>query len=265
MSVKVVSWNVNGIRALHKKGLADFLKQARPDIFCVQETKANVDQIETELRTLGYEMSHWSSAKRKGYSGVATFLNARALNTDLGIGREEYDSEGRFVINRFEKFDLYNIYFPNGGSGEVRHLFKQQFLAHLAEHLSADIKKGREIIVVGDYNIAHKDIDVYDPQGLDGQSGFKPEERAWFSSFLELGFVYTFRHFFPTTPKKFSWWPYQTMGRMGNRGWRIDYICVTKGLVPMLRTANVWSEVEGSDHCPVVATFDDALLESRSP
>ncbi len=254
--VKLVSWNVNGIRASSKKGLTQFVQDEKPDILCLQETKAHIDQCEEHLRKLGYEESYWSSAVRKGYSGVATFVHKPPQKITKGIDIHDYDSEGRFVITEHEAFDLYNIYFPNGGSGDLRHNFKQQFLKDLVEHLKPKIKKGRPVIVVGDYNIAHTEIDIYDPKRLAKESGFLPEERQWFTDFLNLGFVDTFRKFHPGEKDRYSWWSYREMARPGNRGWRIDYICVTKNLEKNLVSANILDQIEGSDHCPVIAELE---------
>lgn len=254
--MKIISWNLNGIRACYKKGLSDFLLKEKPDIFCVQETKAHLEQVEHEVQKLGYTQSFWSSAIRKGYSGVATFLNHEPGEVKKGWGQEEYDSEGRILWSRHPHFDLYNIYFPNGGSGDVRHLFKQKFLMDLNTHLQKELASGRKIIVVGDYNVAHKEHDVYDPVRLSKESGFLPEERKWMDSFLNLGFVDTFRHFFPEEKNRYSWWSYRELARISNRGWRIDYICISKNLLPNLKSAQILDSVEGSDHCPVVAELE---------
>jgi exodeoxyribonuclease-3 len=152
-------------------------------------------------------------------------------------------------------FDLYNIYFPNGGSGIERHNFKQKFLKDLNLHLKEKLATGREIIVVGDYNVAHEAIDVHDPVRLSKESGFLPEERAWFDDFLDLGFIDTFRYLKPSEPKRYSWWDMRTFARVSNKGWRIDYICISKGLEKNLVSADILDQVQGSDHCPVVATF----------
>jgi len=250
--MKMISWNVNGIRACSKKGLSEFLQKEKPDVFCVQETKAHLEQVEEPIRRLGYEVAFWSSAQRKGYSGVATFCNQVPKQTFRGWGIAEYENEGRIMITDHGAFDLYNIYFPNGGSGDERHSFKQKFLKDLNEHLKTKIKAGREIVVLGDYNVAHREIDVYDPVRLSVESGFLPEERQWFDSFLQLGFVDTYRHFHPNEKDKYSWWSYRELARIGNRGWRIDYICITKGLLPKLKSAQVLDDIEGSDHCPIV-------------
>ncbi len=254
--MKIVSWNVNGIRACYKKGLMEFLDDQCPDFLCLQETKAHIDQVEDGAKTLGYQNSYWSSAVRKGYSGVATFSDIKPLVVERGIGNQKYDSEGRIVISKLPQFDLYNIYFPNGGSGEERHGFKQQFLKDLNVHLKAQLKAGKSVVVVGDYNVAHNEMDVYDPVRLSKTSGFLPEERQWFEDFLKLGFVDTFRHFHPQKKEQYSWWSYRELARIGNRGWRIDYVCISKSLLPHLKSAEILMSVEGSDHCPVVAELE---------
>jgi exodeoxyribonuclease-3 len=253
--MKIVSWNVNGIRACYKKNLRDFILETKPDVLCLQETKAHIDQVEPEARLLNFKQSHWSSAVRKGYSGVATFHNDEIKDVKLGIGQNEYDSEGRIVVTDHGHFELYNIYFPNGGSGEARHQFKQKFLKDLHAHLKPKVQKGTPIVLVGDYNIAHTEADIYDPKRLDGESGFMPEERQWMTEFFELGFVDTFRKFHASKKERYSWWSYRELARITNRGWRIDYISVTKNLEKNLVSADILDQVEGSDHCPVIATF----------
>ncbi|HEY1078943.1 MAG TPA: exodeoxyribonuclease III [Bdellovibrio sp.] len=255
--MKIISWNVNGIRACYKKNLMDFVRTEKPDILCLQETKAHIDQVEDEVRKMTWQHSYWSSAKRKGYSGVATFTNLEPKAVQYHFNDiPEYESEGRIVMADMGPFDLYNIYFPNGGSGIERHNFKQQFLKDLNIHLKDKLATGRQVVVVGDYNVAHESIDVHDPIRLSKESGFLPEERAWFDSFLDLGFIDTFRYFKPTEAKRYSWWDMRTYGRISNRGWRIDYVCISKGLEKYLASADILDQVEGSDHCPVVATLD---------
>jgi exodeoxyribonuclease-3 len=253
--MKLISWNVNGIRAAYKKTLSEFIEALEPDILCLQETKAHQDQVEESVKTLGFDSADWSSAIKKGYSGVATFSLKKPLHVSKGIDIPHYDSEGRFVITEYPEFTLYNIYFPNGGSGEERHNFKQKFLKDLNTHLKAELGKGKKIVVVGDYNVAHLEIDVHDPVRLSKVSGFLPEERAWFDSFLKLGFIDTFREFHPDEKDRYSWWDYRTLSRTVNRGWRIDYICISNNLRPHLKAADILDTVEGSDHCPVVAEF----------
>lgn len=250
--MKIISWNVNGIRACYKKNLLGFVKEQKADFLCLQETKAHIDQVEEEAKMLGYQQSYWSSAVRKGYSGVATFTNQKLVANNKGWGQPEYDTEGRIVVTSTSHFDLYNIYFPNGGSGDERHHFKQKFLKDLNVHLKEQLRT-KNIILVGDYNVAHTEIDVHDPVRLSKESGFLPEERAWFDSFLDLGFIDTFRHFHPDKKNAYSWWSYRELARVNNRGWRIDYICISDSLLENLKSADILDQVEGSDHCPVVA------------
>jgi exodeoxyribonuclease-3 len=254
--IKLVTWNVNGIRASYPKGLSQLVAEMKPDILCLQETKAHREQVEPDGQTLGFPYDAWSSAIRKGYSSVATFSRIEPQKISKHIDHPEYEKEGRIVWSTYEHFDLYNIYFPNGASGEERHFFKQTFLKSLWSHLQFEIKRGREIIVVGDYNIAHKEIDVYDPKGLSKESGFLPEEREWFDEFLKLGFVDAYRHLNPEKKQMYSWWSYRELARGKNKGWRIDYICITQGLLKNLKSCDILMEQLGSDHCPVVAEFE---------
>lgn len=249
--MKIITWNVNGIRACAKKGLQDFVDSEKPDILCLQETKAHLNQVELDLQKLKFPHSYWSSAQRKGYSGVATYVKEDVEFKD-GWGLDEYTKEGRIAWTAHKHFDLYNIYFPNGGSGEERHNFKQKFLQDLNAHLKKELQKGKKIIVVGDYNVAHAEIDVYDPVRLSKESGFLPEERKWMDSFLEMGFVDAFRKFNFGIKNRYSWWSYRELARISNRGWRIDYICVSKNLEENLKSAEILDNIEGSDHCPVV-------------
>ncbi len=254
--MKIVSWNVNGIRAVANKGFLTFYEETSPDVLCLQETKVHPEQLEPELvRPLGC-CSYWSAASRRGYSGTATFCKTPPHEAVYGIGVRKFDSEGRFVITDHRDFLLYNVYFPNGGSGPERHAFKQEFLRKFNRHLQRQIAAGREIVLVGDYNIARMDIDVYDPVRLSSASGFLPEERAWFEEFLAGGFVDCFRQFHPEERDRYSWWSYRENARMGNRGWRIDYVCVTKGLAARVKDCNIWDHVTGSDHCPVYVDID---------
>lgn len=254
--IKLITWNVNGIRASYPKGLSQLVAEVKPDILCLQETKAHREQVEPVAQTLGFPFDTWSSAERKGYSSVATFSQLEPNKVKTSIDYPEYEREGRIVWSSYDNFDLYNIYFPNGGAREERHNFKQTFLKHLKAHLEFEIKRGKEIVVVGDYNIAHLDIDVFAPAQLSTESGFLPEEREWFDQFLNLGFVDTYRHFNPDKKKVYSWWSYRELGRIKNNGWRIDYICVTKGLLPYVKSCEVMMDQQGSDHCPVVAEFE---------
>lgn len=254
--MKIITWNVNGIRAVAKKGLLEFMSKTQPDILCLQETKAHPDQIEPELMNpFGYT-SHWSAAQRPGYSGTVTYVKATVNEVKTGIGIKKFDSEGRFVVTRHPDFLLYNVYFPNGSSGQDRHLYKQEFLKKFTAHLEQQIKAGNNIVLVGDYNVAHADIDVYDPEALANVSGFLPIERQWFSEFLAIGFTDLFRHFHGNAQHRYTWWNYIDKSRLGNRGWRLDYVCVTHGLLKKAKSCEILDDVMGSDHCPVLVEFD---------
>ena len=253
--MKLISWNVNGVRAAAKKGLLEFISSEKPDLLCLQETKASPEQVDEVVQTALGPTRYWSSASKKGYSGTATIALKPAQAHTIGIGITEYDSEGRFVITRHPSFDLYNVYFPNGARAE-RHPFKQKFLKDFKAHLQSELGKGRQIIVVGDYNIAPADIDVFDPAKLARTTGFLPEEKAWFKEFLAVGFIDTFRHLHPDEKNRYSWWNQMERARLTNRGWRIDMICISQGLVPALRRADILDQVEGSDHCPVVVQME---------
>lgn len=254
--MKLVTWNINGVRASYEKSLVSFIQNVKPDILCLQETKAHPDQVEPAMIKMGYPQSFWSAGVRKGYSGVATFTNNPVFDHYTGIGEDQYDREGRIVWTRHQDFDLYNIYFPNGSSSLERHQYKQNFLKDLNLHLAFEIKRGRAIIVVGDYNVAHDDIDVYDPPGLSQVSGFLPEERTWFNDFLNLGFTDVFRHFHKDKKDQYSWWSYKDQARVKNNGWRIDYISVTPDLLPKIKSCEILMAQEGSDHAPVVIELD---------
>ncbi len=250
---KIITWNVNGIRACAQKGaLFSYLRREDPDFLCLQETKAHPDQLEGGTHHPEGRKSFWSSAQRKGYSGTVTYCKAEPKAVAHGIGIRKFDTEGRFVITDVGDFILFNVYFPNGGMGPERHEFKQEFLIRFTEHLIRLNKSGREIVLVGDYNVAYLDIDVFDPPRLSKISGFLPEERTWFLEFLKGGFTDCFRHLHPMLERKFTWWSYQEQGRIGNHGWRIDHICVTKGLVNRIVRAEIHDDVTGSDHCPVL-------------
>jgi exodeoxyribonuclease III len=254
--MKIISWNVNGIRSCGQKGLFDFWERQNPDLLCLQETKAHPDLLEdTLVSPLGWQ-SYWSSAQRKGYSGTVIYTKRTPDEVRYGIGVQKYDAEGRFVIVRFGDLWIYNVYFPNGSSGEDRHLFKQEFLEKFSFHLRKQISEKQKVIVLGDYNVAYLQHDVFDPVRLSSVSGFLPEERKWFGQFLHDGFVDSFRHFHAEEKNRYSWWSYQENARMVNKGWRIDHICVTENLKASLRSANILEDQMGSDHCPVVLEMD---------
>lgn len=254
--MKIITWNVNGIRACSQKGLFEYLHEQKPDALCLQETKAHPDQLDDIVKNQPGYLSFWSSAERKGYSGIATYLKRPPASVTYGIGVDKFDREGRFVITDHRDFVLFNVYFPNGGAREERHLFKQEFLKIFSEHLVQLAQSGREVVLVGDYNVAYLDFDVYDPVRLSRESGFLPEEREWFRQFLSMGFVDVFRQEQPLKKGAFTWWSYREGARYGNRGWRIDHICVTPGLASLVKKCEIHDQVTGSDHCPVMVEFD---------
>lgn len=249
--MKIISWNVNGIRACANKGFFSLLKKEDPDILCIQESKAHPDDLDKELIHPLDRKSYWSFADRKGYSGTVTFVKKTIKKVQHGIGIKKFDHEGRFVITDHGRFLLFNVYFPNGSQTEQRHLFKQEFLARFTSYLKRLMNKGKELIVLGDYNSAYMKEDVFDPEGLKSTSGFLPEERKWFRDFLSLGFTDCYRHFHPQKKQIYTWWSYREGARRNNRGWRIDHICVTPGLVKKLKSADILSKQLGSDHCPI--------------
>ena len=253
--MKIATWNVNGIRASFPKGLEDFVKKESPDILCLQETKSHPDQVDERIKKLGnYPFVQWSACgTKKGYSGTATFSKVPVLNFSTGIGIKKFDWEGRMVISEHKNFCLLNIYFPNGAMTIDRHNFKQEFLKRLPIFLKELKKKTKkELIIVGDYNVAYLDIDVFSPKTLGKTSGFLPEERQWFKDFLKSGYVDAFRHFYPDKEEAYSWWSFRENARRKNRGWRIDHICVTEPLKDYLKSIEIKQAQLGSDHCPIV-------------
>ena len=257
--MKIASWNVNGIRACYNKGLLEFIEEHNPDILCLQETKAHPHQLTDSIRNIGnYTFRYWSSsAIRKGYSGTLTCVSQSPLQVSYGMGIKKFDREGRFVITEYEKFILLNIYFPNGSLTEERHLFKQEFLLRFTDFAgSLEKQKNKPLIILGDYNTAYLDRDVYSPETLQKTSGFLPEERKWLTDFLSNGFIDVFRYFYPEQKEAFTWWSYRENARQANRGWRIDHICVSEPLKNSLKNVQICEDQKGSDHCPVIVEMD---------
>ena len=250
--MKIVSWNVNGIRACSEKGFLAFLEKEDPDILCIQESKAHPSDVEKHIARPFGRLSYWSSADRKGYSGTVTFVRKPVKAIHYGIGIKKFDHEGRFVITDHGDFMLFNVYFPNGAQTEVRHLFKQEFLKRFSAYLQRLKQIRKNLIVVGDYNTAYMEEDVFDPKLLSKVSGFLPEERAWFRDFLSTGFIDSYRHFYPDKRDIYTWWSYRENARKHNRGWRIDHICVTEPLVKSLKSVDIMCSQYGSDHCPIL-------------
>lgn len=246
----LLSWNVNGIRAIAKKGFLGWLQKTSPDILCLQETKCHPDQLGQELlKPFGY-MSYWSSAEKKGYSGVCVYTKKPPINISEKIGKKEFDREGRNLILDFGDFVLFNIYFPNGSSGNVRVPYKMAFYEHFLKVVETYQKDGRKVIICGDVNTAHKEIDLARPKENQKNTGFLPEERAWVTKLIAHGFVDTFRCFHQEGGH-YTWWDYFTAARARDVGWRIDYFFVTENLQKNLKSAFILKDVMGSDHCPI--------------
>ena len=249
--MRIISYNVNGIRAAFKKGFIDWLKTNPADVICLQETKASFDQVDVHLlEELGY-CHHWFSAQKKGYSGVAIFSKPLPDEVNTGTGHEMSDFEGRVITALYGDVLLVNAYFPSGTSGDHRQEYKYQWLDEMQAYLSELRKKYPKIILCGDYNIAHTEIDIHDPKSNKNTTGFLPQERDWLTAFFESGWIDSFRHF-NKEPHHYSWWSQRFPSvRLNNKGWRIDYISVTKPLEKQLLDARILPDVKHSDHCPI--------------
>jgi exodeoxyribonuclease-3 len=247
--MKLITWNINGIRAAEKKGLLDYLAATDADVVCLQETKAQPDQIPLTLSFVPGWHVWFHSAERKGYSGTAVYSKISPVQVDFGLGQPEFDTEGRTIMVDFADFLLYNIYFPNGGSGEARLDFKLRFYECFHAHVLARIAEGRQIVVCGDFNTAHKEIDIARPKENVNVSGFMPVERAFLDRFVTSGFVDTFR-LYNQEPGQYTWWDQKSRARDRNIGWRLDYFYVSTGLADRVKDAFIQMDVMGSDHCP---------------
>lgn len=251
MKLKIISYNVNGIRAAVKKGLMEWLADENPDIFLVQETKAKPEQIDIEaFKKIGY-FAAIHSAEKSGYSGTAIFSKMKPDHVEAGCGIEKYDSEGRILRADFGELTVLSTYFPSGSSGDERQDFKMEFLSDFKPFAKNLVKQRGKVVISGDYNICHKAIDIHNPVSNKKSSGFLPEEREWVTEFLNEGFVDSFRHFHEAEPGRYSWWTYRFNARKKNLGWRIDYHMVSEALKANLEGADILEDVHHSDHCPV--------------
>ena len=248
--IKMLSWNVNGLRAVHRKGFLDWFKNENPDILCLQETKAQKEQLSEELINVNGYHSYFSSAERKGYSGVAVYTKEKPLNIKKGFGIEKFDNEGRTLVLEYPDFTLFNIYYPNGKSRTERLKYKMDFYDAFLEYAENLRTNGNKVIICGDVNTAHKEIDLARPKDNENVSGFLPQEREWIDKFLAHGYVDTFR-MFNKEPDNYTWWHMITRARERNIGWRIDYFFVSENAKGNVKDAFILSDVMGSDHCPI--------------
>ena len=248
--MRLVSWNVNGIRAAIRNGFFDWLDKDRADIVCLQEVKARKEQVDGQFDHLYNYQTFWNAARRPGYSGVATLTTLQPLRTEYGFGIEEFDLEGRVILQEFESFYLYNIYFPNGQRDQERLDYKMRFYDAYLEKVEELRKTGKAVIMCGDVNTAHKEIDLKNPKANEKTSGFLPIERAWMDKLVAQGYVDTFR-MFHDEPEQYSWWTYRFGARKRNAGWRIDYFFIDEEHKHLVKDAFIHQHVTGSDHCPV--------------
>jgi exodeoxyribonuclease III len=254
--MRILCWNVNGLRAAHKKGFLNWMSKESPDILCVQETKAMAEQLPEGLRDVPGYCSYFVSPKEKGgYSGVALYTKTEPDKVEYGMGVERFDDEGRIIVATYPGFVLYNVYFPNGKASSERLRYKMDFYEAFLDIATKRVRKGESIVVCGDVNTAHKEIDLARPRENQKISGFLPEEREWMDRFVAVGFVDTYR-VFDQSPEKYTWWDMKTKARERNVGWRIDYFYVSKGMLPKLRQAFILESVQGSDHCPIGIEVD---------
>lgn len=250
----IITWNVNGIRAIAKKGFVEWLEKEDPDILCIQESKARPDQVGEDLLSPGKYTSYWRAAQRPGYSGVVTYTKEKPLD-DNPLGLEEFDSEGRVQVLTYEGFTLINAYFPNSQDKGKRLDYKQAFCDAMLSFCDELRAKGQHVVLCGDYNVAHKPIDLKNPESNENSPGYFPEERAWMDRFVQAGYVDTFR-LFNQEGDHYTWWSYRSRARERNAGWRIDYHCVNQEFASQVKECEIMNQVMGSDHCPVKLILD---------
>ncbi len=248
--IEILCWNVNGIRAVERKGFLSWLNQESPDILCLQETKAQPGQISSEVQQPPGYYAYWNFPQRKGYSGVATFSKEKPISVENGFDIKQFDIEGRVIITKYPQFILFNIYFPNGKMSQERLRYKMDFYDAFLHFIKPVKARDEKLVICGDFNTAHKEIDLARPKENENISGFLPMERAWMDKFVAHGFIDTFRYF-NKEPNHYTWWSLRTRARERNIGWRLDYIFVTENLLHSLTEASILSRVIGSDHCPV--------------
>ena len=252
---KIISYNVNGLRAALNRGLVSWIKESDADIICFQETKAQPEQIPVEeFENAGY-FCYWFSAKKKGYSSVGILTKTKPKLVTYGMGLDKYDDEGRVIRAEYGDVSVINVYHPSGTTGDLRQAFKMQWLDDFLNYINELKKSHPNLIIVGDFNICHKAIDIHDPKGNAKSSGFLPEEREWLSRFIDSGFIDTFRYF-NKEPHNYTWWSFRANARDRNLGWRIDYEMVSKPLEKIIISAAIYPDVKHSDHCPIELVAD---------
>jgi len=249
MPTEIISWNVNGMRSVLGKGFIQWLDRAQPDVLCLQESRALPADIADEHRQPKGYTSFWMPAEKKGYSGVAIYTKKEPQSV-IGMGIGEFDAEGRVIVAEYPKFTVVNAYFPNSQPERKRIKYKLDFVAAMTKLCNKLVRQGKDLIICGDYNIAHTEIDLARPKQNEETAGYLPEERAAMTDFLKAGYVDTFRHFVQD-PGHYSWWSFRGNARENNVGWRIDYHCVNKDFMPRVKSARILNDVTGSDHCPV--------------
>ncbi|MCX5782005.1 MAG: exodeoxyribonuclease III [Elusimicrobia bacterium] len=249
--MKILCWNVNGLRAVHSKGLfLDWFLKEKADIVCVNETKSQIDQIPDELKNISGYYSYFSSAEKKGYSGTGLWTKINPIKTSFELGTKKFDNEGRLIRADFKDFILLNVYFPSGGMSEERLKFKLDYYDAFLEYLLQLKKKDKKIILTGDINTAHKEIDLAQPQQNENETGFLPVERAWIDKLVKNGFIDTFR-MFEKEGGNYTYWDYRMLSRERNIGWRLDYFFVSENLKDKVKSSYIQKDVLGSDHCPI--------------
>ncbi|MCF7801154.1 MAG: exodeoxyribonuclease III [Candidatus Marinimicrobia bacterium] len=253
--MRIISWNLNGIRAVLKKGFWDWFNHEQPNILCLQETKAQPDQLDDDILNPPGYTGIWHSAERKGYSSVATFTKPKPLHIENQFLDERFNREGRTILCEYPQFFLYNIYFPNGQRDEERLRYKLEFYDELLDHARTTMQR-KPVIIVGDYNTAHTEIDLARPKQNEEISGFLPEEREWVDRYLSAGLVDVFREEHPGVNGYYTWWTYRANARINNVGWRIDYFLVSQDFVSHVDAARIHPDVMGSDHCPISLTLN---------
>lgn len=254
--MKITTWNVNGYRAILRKKALDWVPDINPDVLCLQETKLQLHQIDDDEASIDDYKAVWNSAERKGYSGVATFYKKDPLSIEKGIGIEKFDVEGRVIRLKFEDFYLYNIYFPNGGSGNKRVPYKLEFYEKLLEICDHLHQAGENIIITGDFNTAHNEIDLAHPKANEDKTGFLPEERKWIDIYLKHQFIDAFRELYPDR-EDYTYWTYRANARENDVGWRLDYFLVSESLMEKVEDVIIHKDIMGSDHCPVSLILKD--------